>query len=94
MGKAVENSISVTREKWREFHLTNFKPSISLDYKNLVGGAAAEAMANYLPILDAVPKGVAAIFGLAISTLKISADIFRVEHLKRNSSLSLRICRI
>ena len=74
-GKAVENSIAVTREKWRGFHLTNFKPTVSLDYKNLVGGAAAEAMASYLPMLEGLPKGVAAVFGVAISTLKISADI-------------------
>ncbi|MDX2370539.1 MAG: DUF6236 family protein [Colwellia sp.] len=74
-GKAVENSIKVTKEKWRGFHLTNFKPTVSLDYKNLVGGGAAEVLASYLPILDSVPKGVAAIFGVAITTLKVSADI-------------------
>lgn len=74
-GKAIENSIAVTSEKWRKFHLTNFKPTISLDYKNLVGGAAAEVMSNYLPFLDGAPTGFAAVFGVAVSTLKVSADI-------------------
>jgi hypothetical protein len=74
-GKAVENSITITKEKWRGFHLTNFKSTISLDYKNLVGGVAAEFMTNYLPMLEGTPKGVAAIFGVAVSTLKVTADI-------------------
>lgn len=90
-GKAVENSISVTKEKWKGLHLTNFKSTVSIDYKNFVGGVAAETMANYIPMLECVPKGVAAIFGVAVSTLKVSADISltpRVPKTKEQLKLS------
>ncbi|TEW53599.1 hypothetical protein E2R68_11610 [Psychromonas sp. RZ22] len=76
-GKAVEASMRVTKERWRGFHLTNFKPSISFDYKNLASGGAAEYLSTLVPALDNVPQGVAALFGVAVSTLKVSADISR-----------------
>lgn len=76
-GKAIEASMRVTKERWRGFHLTNFKASVSLDYKNIMTGGAAEYLSSAVPAFDALPQGVAAIFGVAISTLKISGDISR-----------------
>ncbi|ARC94703.1 hypothetical protein B6A42_24970 [Vibrio coralliilyticus] len=76
-GKAIEASMRVTKEKWRGFHLTNFKASVSMDYKNIMTGGAAEYLSHTVPAFDALPQGVAAILGIAVSTLKISGDISR-----------------
>lgn len=76
-GKSIEASMRVTKERWRGFHLTNFKASVSLDYKNIMTGGAAEYLSSTIPAFDALPQGIAALFGVAVSTLKISGDISR-----------------
>ena len=82
-GKSIEASMRVTKERWRGFHLTNFKASVSLDYKNIMTGGAAEYLSNTIPAFDALPQGIAALFGVAISTLKISGDISRTPRVPK-----------
>lgn len=82
-GKAIEASMQVTKERWRGFHLTNFKASVSLDYKNLIAGGAAGYLSNVVPAFDVLPQTVATIFGVAVSTLKITGDISKAPRAPR-----------
>lgn len=84
LGKAIEASMRVTKERWRGFQLTNFKTSVAFDYKNLMAGGAVGYLANVAPAFDTVPQSIAAVLGVAISTLKITGDISRTPRVPRS----------
>ena len=82
--KSVEESMKVTAEKWSYFHLSDFKVNLSFDYKSIVTGVATGGAMSFANS-DSLATVFATVFGIALSSFKVSADIKKAPKLQDKS---------
>lgn len=82
--KSVEESMKVTAEKWSYFHLSDFKVNLSFDYKSIVTGVATGGAMSFANS-GSLTTVFATVFGVALSSFKVSADIKKAPKLQDKS---------